>query len=187
MKLFFNTRAKLERIDTGDKYYGWVAPSVKDKLFISFDQPVEIPMGTRFMIELSAKKGSTTMETTYAGVHDGKAVFNLPDLVRIDPPVEQARFRNEQVHANLLNGEQETAVVVLDIAPNGIGFLGTTSFDNNDVVTLDVSTPAGPVRIEGRVVYCRFEQDKQDQFRVGVEFTQLGRIDSARWNHLLAG
>lgn len=186
MKQFYNTRARLTCKNNGTEVYGWVAPSIPDKLFLTFDRDIEIKVGDAYVVQLAGAKSSTEFESTYEGQYQGKWVFQLPRLLRIDPPKEQTRRKTGTTKGWLILTEGREEVHIVDVAPTGISFHGGQSFENGDTVKVEIETQGGIVSIKGEVIYSRFDTEKQDSFRTGIKITELGRIDQARWAQMLA-
>ncbi|MBN8689826.1 MAG: PilZ domain-containing protein [Armatimonadetes bacterium] len=188
MKPFISTRARLVRKSSGDQFYGWVTDGPESRLVLKLDHYDEFMAGEPFEIFLSSVKASSSIESTYVGLVDGHCYFTVPSLVRMDPPLPQARRRSMLPMGTIITDSGEShEVEIVDIAPQGIGIESPISFETGDKVRFAVKTEMGPIEIKTEVVYSRFGQgEDSEKCRVGLQFAALGRIDQARWSQLLA-
>jgi hypothetical protein len=184
MKDFVNTRARLFRIDDEREFYAWVIPGPDAYLVMQCDLADELSIGQHFNVVLCSNKASTQFRTVFDGIVAGALYFTLPNLIRMDPPVEQARRRAGLAKARLKFDGMETEAEIIDLAPKGLGLMTAESFENGQEIALEITSPFGDISVKGSVVYCRFDNETQ-QFRTGANFINLARIDEARWSKLL--
>jgi hypothetical protein len=140
-------------------------------------------------IQFSCKTKSAKIKSEVLKLSESQAVFSLPSLIRIDPPLEVARkVPGVPVTCTCRTSGDDTGcpAEVIDIAPEGIGLRVEKSFKAEERVDITVQTPSGPVFIGGTVIYCYREEGSETSFRLGLKFNRLLRVDKARWTQLLS-
>lgn len=182
MKRFISTRAKLESVsDPTNHFFAWVADVRGSRLHLKVDNGPKIEAGSVFSIQLSSNRSSSNFEIEFMGMESGNCVFHMPELIRMEPPIEQARRRTGVKTATIK--PSEVVVDVIDVGPKGIGIMTSESFDSDTELDLVLDTLLGDIQLSAKVVYSRFEETG---FRTGLTISKIGRIDEARWNQLLA-
>lgn len=185
LKMFLDSRARLRSIADEEEYFGWVAPDEDGRLAIRLDDPQRFLKGTRYEIKLSSAMGTTRFESIFEGHYKGAGYFSLPQLMRIDPPITQARRKAPVSRGRIINGGSGE-VRIVDVSSRGIGLITSESFETGAIMTIQIESPNGPILIDATVVYSRFEPEENQGFRTGIQFDRLGRIDEARWQQLLS-
>lgn len=182
MKRFLSTRAKLESVnDATCNFFAWVFDVRGSRIHLKVDNAPKIEPGSIFHIKLSSNRSSSNFDVEFMGMESGNCVFHMPELIRMEPPIEQARRRTGVKTATIR--PSDVVVDVIDVGPKGIGIMTTESFDSDTELDLVLDTLLGDIRLSAKVVYSRFEETG---FRTGLTISKIGRIDEARWNQLLA-
>jgi len=182
MKRFISTRAKLESVsDPTNQFFAWVADVKGSRLHLKVDNGPKIDPGSVFSIQLSSNRSSSNFDIEFMGMESGNCVFHMPELIRMEPPIEQARRRAGVKTATIK--ATDVIVDVIDVGPKGIGILASESYDSETELDLVLDTVLGDIQLSAKVVYSRFEETG---FRTGLTISKIGRIDEARWNQLLA-
>lgn len=179
---FKNTRARLTRLSDGTPTYAWVI-DINPKRMVVQAVTGSLAMRETYEIALCSNKSSTKFVAEMIGIDHGNSVFLMPDLIRMEAPVENARRRTDVSTATLLNPNAGTTVSVIDVGVNGLGIITEASYDSDTLVELRLNTNLGDIEMVCKVVYSRFEEGG---FRTGLQVEKIGRIDQARWNLLLA-
>lgn len=185
LKMFLDSRAKLRSIADEEEFFGWVVPDEDGRLAIRLDNPQRFIAGTRYEIKLSSAMGTTRFESIFEGHYKDAGYFSLPQLMRIDPPVTQARRKAPVSRARIVKGGSGE-VRIVDVSTRGLGLVTAESFETGAFMTIQIESPNGPILIDASVVYSRFDQEQNQGFRTGIQFDRLGRIDEARWQQLLS-
>lgn len=183
MKVFLHTRAQITNLSSEKDSYGWVKGENKEAISIELSNPEDFAFNDPVMIILNSDRASTKFESTYRGTCEGISLFALPNLIRIDPPVEAGRRKIKIKSCSFETSMGTQPADVVDVSGTGIGIKTAESLESDSVLDFELHTEFGMVRLKGRVIYSRFQDEA---FRSGVAIEGINRIDQARWNQLLA-
>jgi hypothetical protein len=81
-----------------------------------------------------------------------------------------------------VNG-QALQASVLDISRSGIGLTTRCICEPGSEVELEIQAPHGATRATGEVRYCRSNPEQPAEYRIGIQFSDMGRIDRMRWEN----
>jgi len=186
LKQFVGTRAEITPVSSGETIYGWVKSARQDQILVELSGPLELSTDDNFTIGLSAHNASALFNSAYLGLSGELFVFESPKIVRLGPARMVVRKESSIRTVKLSTGETKITAIVLDIARNGFAVQADISFEQHQKVNAIFLTPDGAkLEVFAETVYCRFHQETQ-QFRVGFQHQELGRVDHARWQKLLS-
>jgi c-di-GMP-binding flagellar brake protein YcgR len=90
--------------------------------------------------------------------------------------------RARQIPQSFLNGVHQ--LTALDLSEGGVQLSSPESFPLESLVLVDLDTPT-PLRAVGRVAWTSRQTSNKNQWRVGVEFTELSRDARSRLRRFL--
>ncbi len=207
-KDFVGTRARFQRLSDAKIFNGWVDQFYGNTVIVTTSADAPVELGDEFRVEgfgnqisvvfnakLSSADGVTSLLHAAAAV-DGSSARMLEPLkstlkmvvtspVRYSASQESVRYQVEGMFTGIaVNGEVISAFTV-DVAPNGIGAVCKTEIEPGSATTIAIQTGLGPVKAEAVVRYCRAEKDREGYFRIGLMFTNMGRIERPRWERFV--
>jgi hypothetical protein len=101
--------------------------------------------------------------------------------IRFNSSQESVRFRVDQWPCNVSQNGQSFQAQVLDISRSGLAISSSSVCEPGSAVGVEVHAPHGTTRAEAKIKYCRNNPDRPSEYRIGLEFGELGRIDKRRW------
>ncbi len=202
-EIFINGRARLTRIRDAKICNCWVRDlslttirlGLKDQVSLEFDDVYMVEVfgiGVRARFEAKVTR-RRTVEQEAAAQEEADAPtdewiefeFELISPFEAAPSSEPARFQVANLVAVLNGDSQNFAAPVVDIAPKGIAVICPKEIQKGTELKVMINTRLGPVEVHGEVRYSRSTPKSGNQFRVGIQFTSLGRVDQGRWDDLL--
>lgn len=206
---FVGTRARFQRLRDAKVFSGWIENFHGQKLDVSCSTQFAVELGDEFRLEgfghhiaitfnaklenianydILAKGGLSVIEGTNGRIIEAtKTTLNLviTSPVKFTASPEAVRIAVQDYPTRIQVGSQDLTGNLADIGPNGIGVKLSTKIEPSVPVVLTIQTPYGPVRTQGVTKYCRIDPDRAELFRVGIMFTDLGRLERPRWDRFL--
>lgn len=173
---------RLERLHDGSTIHGWVRDVDKDTITIDPGHEVEVNPQEVFDLEMSAADGHCRLTVEFLYADGANWVLKLPSFVRILQHGTGTRVRGLDLMIDLDKGESKIAGKLIDASPHGAALEVTTELARDDVVLATAHTPYGEMVVSCKVVYCN---PIGNDFRVGLTFADLPRLDLARWMRFL--
>lgn len=184
--LFLQTRARLQRLGDMKFFSGWVESMENTEVRIRLKgSKAIVSRGDQFSVEVAGKEQTAIFIGEVAEVTGAVIVLSLPRGVAFLPKKENARISMYGFRGRVLFEGAEYPFTLIDISENGIGFMVSGELERGANVEFEVFTPLGQIDGAGEVRYCRVDSETPNQFRAGLLMQDLGRIQRARWNHLI--
>lgn len=179
LRRFQGTRVRLVRQSDRTEFDGWVVETETELVTaIAGSLPT---LGESLEIQLGSQTGSCAFSAKISRIEGNRCAFPWPALIRLGGPQPEAR-RKPTTLTGTIKGSR-SPVQVLDLAPSGIGISSDLKFEPGDSIALNLTTEFGGLALSGSVIYC---QEEGSTFRSGIQLANLGRLDQARWDQILA-
>jgi hypothetical protein len=184
--LYLQTRARLQRLSDMKFFSGWVESMENTEVRIRLKpSKAVVGRGDQFSVEVAGKTQTAVFIGEVSEVNSSVVVLDLPRGVAFLPKKENARVSMFGYRGRLIFEGCEYQFTLVDVSENGLGLVVSGEIERGATIQFEVFTPLGQIEGEGEVRYCRTDTENANQFRVGILMQELGRIERARWNHLL--
>lgn len=209
-KDFAGTRCRFQRYRDAKIFNGWILSFFGNKIEISTstESPVEIDDEFRFegfgnhisvvfnavLEDVSLARSDTSdarlhkIEGTDVQLIEARKVsltLKLTSPARYSASNEAVRLLADDYYILVKRHNGELDGRVIDISSGGVGVIVPQVVEPHERVSIIVETPIGPVEGEAEARYCIQSADYPGEFRVGLMFTKMGRLQSPRWNRLI--
>lgn len=179
---FAGTRARFQRVTDARIYNGWTVEFTEYFVILNTESAVAIEKGDEFHIEIMGKNHRAICRAVLIETAAQKLTFRVVGAPQTTKAHEGVRLVAKNIGAKLKFEDTEAEADVLDIAPSGVGLNLPFRVSRGDLCKVVLTTQTGEIDFEGEVRYCRALEDTDpEQFRVGVQFKDIDRIQRARW------
>ncbi|MCH7904442.1 MAG: PilZ domain-containing protein [Armatimonadetes bacterium] len=201
LESFAGSRCRLSRLSDGKKFAGWVEQFTGARLAVVSETSFDLAEGEAVYVELFGDyvTACMTVDVTACGPADEAldSIFHMELLhgqptaqrtegtvtsrIRVVDSAESRRrvVPNWNVAVTLADGQ--TQGTVHDVSACGLGIDVEGPIEAGSEVELEVQTPLGEVKCQGKVRYCRELPNGDGTYRCGVNVDYLSRVDYARW------
>lgn len=206
-KDFVGTRCRFQRLRDAKIFNGWINNYFGNEVVLATSTDSAVQIGDEFRVEgygnqisvvfnAILKEVSTLDLTTSAKVSEigGNATFieakqvafvlDVVGVVRFSASQEPVRLKVSDLEVELTISGKKISGFAVDISNMGAGVVVTQEVPKGSVFELQLHSPFGVVTAVGGVRYCRPDPDRPQHFRIGLLFTDLGRIERPRWERL---
>jgi hypothetical protein len=196
-QFFVGTRCRLSRHRDAKFVSGWVQLFRGESLVVTTENALGSEPGDIFFVEAYGPKAKACMEATLSLVEtdsspedvvQGKEAalhrlsLQIKGHVQVVDHHESSRTLVSGVFATVTCARIESKAEVRDVSPKGLGLVMDQSVEKGADVALKIETSLGPIGATGVVRHVREANGKH---RVGIELTNLQRLDASRWRKLV--
>ncbi|MFW5698033.1 MAG: PilZ domain-containing protein [Fimbriimonadaceae bacterium] len=202
---FVGTRCRFHRMKDARIFNGWIISFMGRNITVRVATDAPLAIDEEFRFETYGDKMLATFAASLREIHnfqlltdgllnqiegsDSKIItansieIRLQTLgdIRFNTSPESVRFRVDQWPCNVSQNGQSFQAQILDIGRNGVAISSTSVCEPGSNAKVEVHAPHGVTRAEATVKYCRSNPDRPSEYRIGLEFGELGRIDKQRW------
>lgn len=206
---FVGTRARFQRLRDARLFNGWIENFFGNKVEVTTSTEFPVEIGDEFRFEGFGHHISVVFNAKLEAVHQ----VDLGDLSALQA-IEGSNARILEARTSTLSlvvtnqaryaASSETVRVkvqdlytkvnwqmfaedgfVTDVSPMGVGLLLREKISVGEPVDVQIQTNLGLVKATGSVRHCRPERDRPGYNRLGVMFTDLGRLERPKWERFL--
>jgi hypothetical protein len=196
-QFFVGTRCRLSRHKDAKFVNGWVQYFRGESIVVTAEDHLGSEPGDTFYVEAYGPKAKACMnavlkivdaDNTLSDEAEGQAVplikltLQLKGHLQVVDNAEASRVMVDRMFATFKAAGVEFRAQIRDVSVHGIGLITDAKLATGTELELTIETALGPVVSKGVVRHVR---DYRGKFRVGVELTQLSRLDGSRWKKLL--
>jgi hypothetical protein len=209
-KDFVARRARFQRVSDAKIFHGWVRDFVGQSLVIATSTESAMRIGDCFLVEITGNGVLARLQAKLAAFGDIRMAESTEETLGgtqaklVTVSTTDVEFRVVGQPAFVETNEQQrilawgvTALIrriggasieakVVDLSLDGIGLTVREKFEKDEPVELDITTPYGQVTATAHVRYCRMPKNSFE-YRLGLRFDDMGRLDRPRWTRLLEG
>ena len=164
---------------------------------VTTENPLGSEPGDTFYVEAYGPKAKACMEVALrlieaetapedavqgSGAAYHRLSLQLNGHVQIVDHHESSRTLVSGVFATMTVSGVEMKAEVRDVSPKGLGLVTDRAVEKGAEVSLKIETSLGPIGATGVVRHVRESNGKH---RVGIELTNLPRLDASRWRKLV--
>lgn len=197
---FANTRTRFQRLSDLKFFYGWVVDIQHEVLTVRTACAKDLRPGQVFVFELIGTKGSRTVAgklrdnpALHGGVPKEKGAG--PEEVSLSfAPIRQVKssddYKSCRKSAQLLVGSVrrssgELDVAICDVSPAGAGIMISKELKIGEKIELIVNSDDRELSLAAQVRHCSKDKKSAGMYRVGVQFIEMNRIDTAVWTRFM--
>jgi hypothetical protein len=202
---FVGTRCRLQRLRDAKVLNGWIEDFLSASVDVATASELHLRVGEEFRFEgfghhisvvfngrLTEVKEQVDWESLTAGgnaraLEAGKTSMRLAVTgpVRYSASPESVRMLCPEMPIRIAFGANEIHGTTVDVGANGVGVVATQEVDPGTTVAAFIDTPHGRVAAQALVRYCRSHSSRDGFCRIGLMFTDMGRVDRPRWDRFL--
>lgn len=190
IKSFLGSRARLQRVKNSKFATGWILDVVDHRLELKLNEPLGqdqvFEFGEEVFVQSFGLGESALFKANYQNRDGARLLFSIATEPKFVPSSEDARALVDGLKCAMKLGWFESVTDVLDISAGGMGLRSTVPVEKGEEVTLTVFSGVGEVHATGVVRYCRTIDGLVGTYRLGIEFDEFDRLNSAKWGRLLA-
>jgi hypothetical protein len=191
------TRCRLSRHKDAKFVNGWVQLFRGESLVVTTEDHLGSEPGDTFYVEAYGPKAKACMEAVLKNVDaevslqdevEGQTVpltklnLQLKGHLQVVDNAESSRVMVDRMFATFKVNDMQFRAQVRDVSVKGIGLITDAQVSQGMELEMKIGTSIGPVIAKGVVKHVR---DYRGKFRVGIELTDLSRLDGSRWKKLL--
>jgi hypothetical protein len=181
---FINVRVRLQRLSDAKFFAGWVRTLSDTDIVIDFANQDEFEIGSKFFVTINGVHSSAVVQATLECQSSGFLTLKYDGVLRYLNTTEAVRRLVTGLSGTINIDGAEIEMNISDVSVNGFGAVVDGSLTRGSIVDLDIETPFGNVTGKAEIRYCRQDTKNSLKHRVGIQFLQLGRIETARWSRL---
>lgn len=181
---FLNVRVRLQRLVDAKFFAGWVRTLSDSEVVVDFASQEEFEIGSKFFVTVNGVHSAAVVQATLENQASGFLTLKYDGALRYLNTTEAVRRQVTGLTGIIQLEGAEIEMQISDISMNGFGAVIDGSLTRGEIVDLDVDTPFGNVTGKAEIRYCRQDTKDSLKHRIGIQFVQLGRIETARWNRM---
>ncbi len=181
---YIGTRARFQRLGDAKLFNGWVHDIKNESLLIRCEEECTLAPGDRLLFEVAGLNESLIFEARFRDNASGLHAFDISTVRRHFKAQETIRLAVSNMEITIFADSEQVQAIVKDISPNGLGVVLDKAIQKGEIVQIALSTSHGSIESKAEVRYCR---SVGGQFRIGLQFTDMARIDKGRWIRLFEG
>ncbi len=181
---FINVRVRLQRLSDAKFFAGWVRTLSDSDIVIDFATGQEFEIGSKFFVTINGVHTSAVVQATLENQSTGFLTLKYDNSLRYLNTTEAVRRLVTGLSGTVIIDSAEIEMSISDVSVNGFGAVIDGTMNRGSIIELDIDTPFGNVTGKAEIRYCRKDSKDSLKHRIGVQFVQLGRIETARWNRL---
>ena len=139
---------------------------------------------TKFFVTINGVSTAAAVQATLDSQSPGFITLRYDGSMRYLNPTESARRQVTGLTGVIRLDETEIEMQITDVSSKGFGAVIDGAMPRGTIVDVEVDTQFGNVTGKAEVRYCRQDAKDSLKHRMGMLFTQLGRIETARWGRL---
>jgi hypothetical protein len=186
LKFFVNEQLTVATSSDNSSYVGIILAVEGPRLQISFDVANDLKVGDQLTCSVSHDGSYTVVVAEVVEVEAESCSFWMV-VQRIMPGVERARRTVAPgTIITIRTDNEEILGSVCDVSESGLRIRTLGLFDVGLVTNFRMKTQVGEIFFLGRiarVVHCV----ENESFDIGVQITEIGKLDRARYNHFVDG
>lgn len=200
------SRTRFQRITDASVNYGWLTRVEELSLTVTSDSEDCLEQGERFLFEvvgggcralfhaklrefggIGEPLATEEAEPTegegqpVVKVANAELRFSIESQVLFTKSDESPRRLADGMRLTLQDGDQEIEADVIDMSVGGIGIATDKPLHRGAIVMLRLDSPSGEIEGAGEVRYCKQAKGGERGYRIGLKFTELGRLDRPKW------
>ncbi len=181
---FLNVRVRLQRLVDAKFFAGWVRALSDSEVVVDFASQEEFEIGSKFFVTVNGVHSAAVVQATLENQASGFLTLKYDGALRYLNTTEAVRRQVTGLTGIIQLEGAEIEMQISDISMNGFGAVIDGSLTRGEIVDLDIDTPFGNVTGKAEIRYCRQDTKDSLKHRIGIQFVQLGRIETARWNRM---
>ena len=181
---FINVRVRLQRLTDAKFFAGWVRTLSDSEIVIDFAGQESFEIGSKFFVTINGVHTAAVVQASLDSQNGGFLTLRFDGTLKYLNPTEAVRRLVTGLSGVVSIDGAEIEIQISDVSANGFGALVDGTLTQGNVVELEIDTPFGNVQGKAEIRYCRQDTKDSLKHRIGVQFVQLGRIETARWNRL---
>lgn len=181
---FINVRVRLQRLADAKFFAGWVRTLSDSEIVVDFAGSDEFELGTKFFVTINGVNTAAVVQATLEMQSGGFLTLKYDSSLKYLNATEAVRRLVTGLSGTLNIDGAEIEMQISDVSVNGFGAVVDGTLTRGSIVDLDIDTPFGNVTGKAEIRYCRQDTKDSLKHRIGIQFVQLGRIETARWNRL---
>lgn len=181
---FINVRVRMQRLSDAKFFSGWVRTLSDTEIVIDFPGGDWFEAGAKFFVTINGVQTAAAVQATLESQSPGFITLRYDGALRYLNPTEAARRQVTGIIGVLKIDVAEIEIQVTDVSSRGFGGVIDGSLNRGTIVDIEIDTQFGNVSGKAEVRYCRQDSRDSMKHRMGFLFTQLGRIEAARWSRL---
>jgi hypothetical protein len=181
---FVNVRVRLQRLSDAKFFAGWVRTLTDNEIVINFAGAEVFEIGSKFFVTINGVNTAAVVQATLEVQSNGFLNLKYDSNLKYLNTTEAVRRLVTGITGTVDIDGAEIDIQISDVAANGFGAVVEGTLTKGSIVDLDIDTPFGNISGKGEIRYCRQDAKESQKHRIGVQFVQLGRIETARWGRL---
>jgi hypothetical protein len=196
-QFFVGTRCRLSRHKDAKFVNGWVQFFKGESLVVTTEDHMGSEPGDTFYVEAYGPKAKACMDAVLKTIDaevsmqeevEGQSVpltklnMQLKGHLQVVDNAEASRVMVDRMFATFQVNDTQFRAQVRDVSVKGIGLITDAKVSAGMEIEMRIGTSIGPVVAKGMVKHVR---EYRGKYRVGIELTDLGRLDGSRWRKLL--
>ena len=205
---FVGTRSRLQRFRDAKLFSGWIESFGETSLDITTTTGATIEVGDTFNVEVFGNGVYSTFHAEVESIRpfdmmyggqvrtigkDGirfiEAVqatvrLNIVSTIRFSQGVEAVRIKAADHPVSIAIGEDIFQGTMIDMSPKGMGVAVDDKIEPFSTLDVTVTSPFGDIFGSCEVRYCR-PIKHTGQFRCGLMFSEIERLQEQRWARFL--
>lgn len=181
---FVNVRVRLQRLSDAKFFSGWVRTFSDSEIVIDFPNQDVFERGMKFFVTINGVQTAAVVQATLANQSPGFITLRYDGGLRFLNPTEPARRLVTGLTGVIKLDEAEIEMQVSDVSTKGFGAVIDGSITRGSIVDIEIDTQFGNIVAKAEVRYCRQDTKDSLKHRIGMQLTQMGRIENARWSRL---
>ena len=181
---FNNVRVRLQRLSDAKFFAGWVRTLSDSEIVIDFASQEVFEIGSKFFVTINGVHTAAVVQGTLDSQNGGFLTLRFDGTLKYLNPTEAVRRLVTGLSGVVSIDGAEIEIQISDVSANGFGAIVDGTLTRGNIVDIEIDTPFGNVQGKAEIRYCRQDVKDSLKHRIGVQFVQLGRIESARWNRL---
>jgi hypothetical protein len=174
-------RARLQRKRDSKFFSGWVVRFNDSDLIVRVPEEITGEPNDGFFVELFGNEINALFSGEQKLTTPGRVRLLVQGSVQYRVTSDTARIRVRGCSASVQHSSGVVQGDAVDISISGVGLILPEALDTNAQISAHLVTSENEFFVRGKVRYCRAQRADRSQFRVGVVFEPLGRLDDARW------
>jgi len=185
-KKLSNTRARFQRLRDAKIFSGWVRTFSENNVVVVTPKDMEYETGDTFVFQVYGPGNIAVFRAVMEYCSGNVLSLRLASTVHFATQTEDMRLLLEGTTGVLMSEGCNFDVMLVDVSARGAAVLSSGQLDKGAPIELHIDSNLGQVVVKGEVKYCRKAEGMQDQYRIGMSLKPDNRIDSARWQQILA-